>query len=152
MNLWKLSVFFFFVLTRLLLFFFLKKTRLLLFVYIFNTVSIFVYFCGTVSFYFLLLRYVFMVFLLLRYFFPFVYFCGKFPLFICMLWKQGWIDFTIVCLLLQYVYHTVGIEGNTMSLAQTRSILETKLAVAGAFIVIIYTGIIQSINRFSFLI
>merc|ERR1719193_1765210 len=31
----------------------------------------------------------------------------------------------------QYVYHTVGIEGNTMSLQQTRSILETKLAVAG---------------------
>ena len=31
----------------------------------------------------------------------------------------------------QYVYHTVGIEGNTMTLAQTRSILETKLAVAG---------------------
>ena len=31
----------------------------------------------------------------------------------------------------QYVYHTVGIEGNTMSLAQTRSILETKLAVGG---------------------
>jgi len=31
----------------------------------------------------------------------------------------------------QYVFHTVGIEGNTMSLAQTRSILETKLAVAG---------------------
>lgn len=31
----------------------------------------------------------------------------------------------------QYVFHTVGIEGNTMSLAQTRSILETKLAVGG---------------------
>lgn len=31
----------------------------------------------------------------------------------------------------QYIYHTVGIEGNTMNLAQTRSILETKLAVAG---------------------
>jgi len=31
----------------------------------------------------------------------------------------------------QYVFHTVGIEGNTMSLAQTRSILETKLAVSG---------------------
>ena len=29
------------------------------------------------------------------------------------------------------MYHTVGIEGNTMSLAQTRSILETKLAVGG---------------------
>ena len=27
----------------------------------------------------------------------------------------------------QYVYHTVAIEGNTMNLAQTRSILETKL-------------------------
>jgi len=32
---------------------------------------------------------------------------------------------------IQYIYHTVGIEGNTMNLAQTRSILETKLAVAG---------------------
>lgn len=31
----------------------------------------------------------------------------------------------------QHVYHTVGIEGNTMTLQQTRSILETKLAVAG---------------------
>jgi Fic family protein len=31
----------------------------------------------------------------------------------------------------QHIYHTVGIEGNTMSLAQTRSILETKLAVGG---------------------
>ena len=31
----------------------------------------------------------------------------------------------------QYIYHTVGIEGNTMNLAQTRSILETKLAVGG---------------------
>ena len=31
----------------------------------------------------------------------------------------------------QYIYHTVGIEGNTMNMAQTRSILETKLAVAG---------------------
>ena len=30
----------------------------------------------------------------------------------------------------QYVYHTVGIEGNTMNLAQTRSILETKLGKA----------------------
>ena len=32
---------------------------------------------------------------------------------------------------IQYIYHTVGIEGNTMNLAQTRSILETKLAVGG---------------------
>jgi len=31
----------------------------------------------------------------------------------------------------QYIYHTVGIEGNTMSLAQTRAILETRLAVVG---------------------
>jgi len=31
----------------------------------------------------------------------------------------------------QHVYHTVAIEGNTMSLPQTRSILETKLAVGG---------------------
>ena len=31
----------------------------------------------------------------------------------------------------QHIYHTVGIEGNTMTLAQTRSVLETKLAVGG---------------------
>uniref|UniRef100_A0A915CQ12 Uncharacterized protein n=1 Tax=Ditylenchus dipsaci TaxID=166011 RepID=A0A915CQ12_9BILA len=31
----------------------------------------------------------------------------------------------------QHVYHTVAIEGNTMSLIQTRSILETRMAVAG---------------------
>ncbi|GBO98892.1 Adenosine monophosphate-protein transferase Fic [Eumeta japonica] len=31
----------------------------------------------------------------------------------------------------QHVYHTVGIEGNTMTLSQTRSILETRIAVAG---------------------
>lgn len=31
----------------------------------------------------------------------------------------------------QHIYHTVGIEGNTMTLSQTRSILETRIAVAG---------------------
>lgn len=31
----------------------------------------------------------------------------------------------------QHIYHTVGIEGNTMTLQQTRSILETRIAVAG---------------------
>lgn len=31
----------------------------------------------------------------------------------------------------QHIYHTVGIEGNTLTLAQTRSILETRLAVGG---------------------
>lgn len=31
----------------------------------------------------------------------------------------------------QHIYHTVGIEGNTMSLQQTRSILETRVAVSG---------------------
>lgn len=31
----------------------------------------------------------------------------------------------------QHIYHTVGIEGNTMTLSQTRSILETRVAVAG---------------------
>ncbi|KAG7169902.1 adenylyltransferase Fic-like [Homarus americanus] len=31
----------------------------------------------------------------------------------------------------QYIYHTAGIEGNTMSLAQTRMILETRLSVGG---------------------
>uniref|UniRef100_A0A8D9EEC9 Protein adenylyltransferase Fic n=3 Tax=Cacopsylla melanoneura TaxID=428564 RepID=A0A8D9EEC9_9HEMI len=31
----------------------------------------------------------------------------------------------------QHIYHTVGIEGNSMSLAQTRSIVETRMAVGG---------------------
>lgn len=31
----------------------------------------------------------------------------------------------------QNIYHSVGIEGNTMTLAQTRSILETRMAVSG---------------------
>ncbi|KAE8744434.1 hypothetical protein FOCC_FOCC008909 [Frankliniella occidentalis] len=31
----------------------------------------------------------------------------------------------------QHIYHTVGIEGNTMTLSQTRSILETRMAVGG---------------------
>lgn len=31
----------------------------------------------------------------------------------------------------QHIYHSVGIEGNTMTLAQTRSILETRMAVDG---------------------
>lgn len=31
----------------------------------------------------------------------------------------------------QHIYHTVGIEGNTMTLSQTRSIVETRMAVAG---------------------
>jgi Fic family protein len=31
----------------------------------------------------------------------------------------------------QYIYHTLGIEGNTMSLAQTRTIVETRMAVGG---------------------
>lgn len=31
----------------------------------------------------------------------------------------------------QNIYHSVGIEGNTMSLSQTRSILETRIAVGG---------------------
>jgi len=35
----------------------------------------------------------------------------------------------------QYIYHTVGIEGNTMTLGQTRSILETRIAVGGKSIV-----------------
>lgn len=33
--------------------------------------------------------------------------------------------------LFQHIYHTVGIEGNTMSLSETRSIVETQMAVAG---------------------
>ncbi|XP_053694989.1 protein adenylyltransferase Fic [Sabethes cyaneus] len=32
---------------------------------------------------------------------------------------------------IQHIYHSVGIEGNTMSLAQTRSIVETRMAVDG---------------------
>lgn len=31
----------------------------------------------------------------------------------------------------QHIYHTAGIEGNTMTLAQTRMILETRLSVGG---------------------
>lgn len=31
----------------------------------------------------------------------------------------------------QHIYHTVGIEGNTMTLQQTRSILETRIAISG---------------------
>lgn len=31
----------------------------------------------------------------------------------------------------QHIYHTVGIEGNTMNLAQTRAIVETRTAVSG---------------------
>lgn len=31
----------------------------------------------------------------------------------------------------QHIYHSVGIEGNTMSYAQTKSILETRMAVEG---------------------
>ncbi|XP_069684441.1 protein adenylyltransferase Fic isoform X2 [Periplaneta americana] len=31
----------------------------------------------------------------------------------------------------QHIYHTVGIEGNTMTLSQTRSIVETRMAIAG---------------------
>jgi Fic family protein len=34
-------------------------------------------------------------------------------------------------MLFQHIYHTVGIEGNTMTLSQTRSIVETRMAVAG---------------------
>lgn len=32
---------------------------------------------------------------------------------------------------IQNIYHSVGIEGNTMSLAETRSVLETRMAVGG---------------------
>lgn len=31
----------------------------------------------------------------------------------------------------QHIYHTVGIEGNRMSLSETRSILETRMAIGG---------------------
>lgn len=31
----------------------------------------------------------------------------------------------------QHIYHSVGIEGNTMTLAQTRSVLETRMAISG---------------------
>jgi len=34
-------------------------------------------------------------------------------------------------MLFQDIYHTVGIEGNTMTLSQTRLIVETRMAVAG---------------------
>lgn len=32
---------------------------------------------------------------------------------------------------IQHIYHSVGIEGNTMTLSQTRSIVETRLAIGG---------------------
>lgn len=32
---------------------------------------------------------------------------------------------------IQHIYHSVGIEGNTMSLSETRSVLETRMAVEG---------------------
>lgn len=35
----------------------------------------------------------------------------------------------------RYIYHTVAIEGNTMTLTQTRSILQTRLAVGGKSVV-----------------
>lgn len=35
----------------------------------------------------------------------------------------------------QHIYHTVALEGNTFSLGQTRSILETRLAIAGKSII-----------------
>lgn len=31
----------------------------------------------------------------------------------------------------QHIYHSVGIEGNTMTLAETRSVLETRTAIGG---------------------
>jgi hypothetical protein len=38
----------------------------------------------------------------------------------------------------QHVYHTVAMEGNTINLAQTRSILETRMAVGGKSIIEVY--------------
>ena len=35
----------------------------------------------------------------------------------------------------QHIYHTVGIEGSTMTLMQTRTILETNMAIAGKSII-----------------
>lgn len=35
----------------------------------------------------------------------------------------------------QHIHHTVGIEGNTMSLAQTRSVVETQMAVSGKSVI-----------------
>uniref|UniRef100_A0A1B6L271 Protein adenylyltransferase Fic n=1 Tax=Graphocephala atropunctata TaxID=36148 RepID=A0A1B6L271_9HEMI len=35
----------------------------------------------------------------------------------------------------QHIYHTVGIEGNTMTLSQTRSVVETRMAVGGKSVV-----------------
>lgn len=35
----------------------------------------------------------------------------------------------------QHIYHSAGIEGNTMTLAQTRLIVETRLAVGGKSII-----------------
>lgn len=46
------------------------------------------------------------------------------------------LKFKLICnFSLQHIYHTVGIEGNTMSLAQTRSVVETQMAVTGKSII-----------------
>jgi Fic family protein len=48
-----------------------------------------------------------------------------------LLWKGIALYIVGYDLLLQHIYHTVAIEGNTMTLSQTRSIVETRMAVAG---------------------
>lgn len=46
------------------------------------------------------------------------------------MWKY-FLNIISYAMLFQHIYHTVGIEGNTMTLSQTRSIVETRMAVAG---------------------
>ena len=45
-----------------------------------------------------------------------------------------------------YIYHTAGIEGNTMTLAQTRMILETRLSVGGKIYILQWNELVSSSN------
>lgn len=60
--------------------------------------------------------------------------------------RRGWNEITmvhyltVICfnifyLFFQHIYHTVAIEGNSMTPSQTRSIVETRMAIAGKSIV-----------------
>lgn len=50
---------------------------------------------------------------------------------ICSCRNSNYANINLSALLFQHIYHTVGIEGNTMSLSQTRSIVETRMAIGG---------------------
>jgi Fic family protein len=49
----------------------------------------------------------------------------------CFVYERLKYLLNVVNTLFQHIYHTVGIEGNTMTLSQTRLIVETRMAVAG---------------------